>query len=92
LATVGKITLNPLTKYSYYISEYATLLGCVQIRTVKTCDMTMEKQNPTSSHKDLNLSGRSRPSRSIRAEADSPSSVSHLSRRMSSTSPRFCEG
>ena len=75
VARVGRITLKPLTKYSYDAMFSVERFGVRGKRflTAMTIDASNEKQKPISVHAVLNLAGLSLPSRSMRACMRSPS-------------------
>ena len=75
VARVGRITLKPLTKYSWSgtFSLWVSDIRTKMFLTAMTIDASNEKQKPISVHTVLNLAGLSLPSRSMRACMLSPS-------------------
>ena len=77
VARVGRITLKPLTKYSWSGMACSAHEGSdIRVKrflTAMTIDASNEKQKPISVHTVWNLTGLSLPSRSMRACMLSPS-------------------
>ena len=68
VAKMGRMTLKPLTKYSYRRCKWGIVcMGSRTLRTAMTMDASSEKQKPISVHTVLNLTGLCLPSRSMRA-------------------------